>query len=619
MALPRTDIGLPKNYSPLRQLPSQSALQLRNTYSTTSQSVFQFPCNAIIPFHSYSVRTAASSNSSNASLSPSISPPCPSEPSFGFSPHIIERRHTNDLAGGNPWPSTTPVLPLSPLPAPVARKLFHNGADRHDAIDSRPCKTLVRIPRESSYPVFSHLPQSSEFKPETSTFLLSPSPRLLEVSPLSYDSSNSVLFGVNVIDLDVFGAGRQGINKEEINEEKSDSEERGGGSVHKGIERAEDTQLREEEGDKGKQRKRRERSLEESVKRGSASSVAFGYRDKSRKRGEERKSMKEGGEARRRRESSREKNSTSDEDSRRKERNSNISINSGLERASTLTGNHVLAKNKNSHDVRQGRIRQNTSSAFRETSSCLTCTARGNCMAANPKLHRPAIHRLETEKGKYGRALMVWDDNALDSLLESGPAKQRNSGSKKKFSKAALMGDEECPKPATVLSSTLFTDARGNLQCPAPIVRLRTALAATYAVRQLRPQPLEFRFLAIAVIAAFVNIPCGIWREQCKKFSVHWFIAVHATFPFVAMMRKAILMPKAAIFVTVVASVLGQFLGVRIARRSLTAAGQMSLTPPSSFFIVKEEGRRKGTFRGEIAQGAIAVKSLHKGLDLQDK
>ena len=51
--------------------------------------------------------------------------------------------------------------------------------------------------------------------------------------------------------------------------------------------------------------------------------------------------------------------------------------------------------------------------------------------------------------------------------------------------------------------------------------------------------------------AIAANLPCGAWREHCKTFSPQWFLAVHATIPFVAMLRKAVLMPKWAILLTV--------------------------------------------------------------------
>eukprot|EP00775_Hariotina_reticulata_P011084 gene11084-11240_t len=52
--------------------------------------------------------------------------------------------------------------------------------------------------------------------------------------------------------------------------------------------------------------------------------------------------------------------------------------------------------------------------------------------------------------------------------------------------------------------------------------------------------------------------PASNLNKHFEKFSTGWFIAVHATIPFVAMLRKAVIMPKYAMVVTIAAAVLGQ-------------------------------------------------------------
>ena len=108
-----------------------------------------------------------------------------------------------------------------------------------------------------------------------------------------------------------------------------------------------------------------------------------------------------------------------------------------------------------------------------------------------------------------------------------------------------------------------------KIVCPPAIVAARAALARTPAVKKLRPQALGVKLLAVAATAAALNIPCGMWREHVEKFSVEWFIAVHATIPFVAMLRKAVIMPKFAIAVTIGAAVVGQVVGSRLERLRL--------------------------------------------------
>jgi hypothetical protein len=108
-----------------------------------------------------------------------------------------------------------------------------------------------------------------------------------------------------------------------------------------------------------------------------------------------------------------------------------------------------------------------------------------------------------------------------------------------------------------------------KLVCPPAIVSARAALAKTAAVQTLRPQALPVKLVAVAAVVAGVNLPCGAVREHFEKFSVGWFIAVHATIPFVAMLRKAVIMPKYAMVVTIAAAVLGQVVGSRIERARL--------------------------------------------------
>lgn len=60
------------------------------------------------------------------------------------------------------------------------------------------------------------------------------------------------------------------------------------------------------------------------------------------------------------------------------------------------------------------------------------------------------------------------------------------------------------------------------------------------------------------------NIPFGMWRAHLPKFSPGWFVAVHVTVPFIAVLRKAVVMPKWAIILTVAAAVAGQMVGTKV-------------------------------------------------------
>lgn len=117
--------------------------------------------------------------------------------------------------------------------------------------------------------------------------------------------------------------------------------------------------------------------------------------------------------------------------------------------------------------------------------------------------------------------------------------------------------------------SGLVFNQYDKLVCPPAIVAARAALARTAPVKQLRPQALPVKLVAVAAVVAGINIPCGAVREHFEKFSVGWFVAVHATIPFVAMLRKAVIMPKYAILATIAAAVMGQVVGSRLERMRL--------------------------------------------------
>lgn len=110
-----------------------------------------------------------------------------------------------------------------------------------------------------------------------------------------------------------------------------------------------------------------------------------------------------------------------------------------------------------------------------------------------------------------------------------------------------------------------------KLKCPPAVVAARAALARTALVKSLRPQPLSAKMLVIGILGMAANIPLGIWREHTEKFSLSWFAAVHAAVPFLAMLRKSVLMPKTAMAFTIAASVLGQIIGSRAERLRLKA------------------------------------------------
>jgi len=114
--------------------------------------------------------------------------------------------------------------------------------------------------------------------------------------------------------------------------------------------------------------------------------------------------------------------------------------------------------------------------------------------------------------------------------------------------------------------TALVVSKSGHLICPPPIVWLRATLAQTAMCQTLRPMDIQFKLAACGVLSALANLPPGMAKEHLEKFSPGWFVAIHITIPFVAALRKAVLMPKYALVVTIAGAVAGQVIGGKIER-----------------------------------------------------
>lgn len=150
--------------------------------------------------------------------------------------------------------------------------------------------------------------------------------------------------------------------------------------------------------------------------------------------------------------------------------------------------------------------------------------------------------------------------------------------------------------------------ASGKLTCPPAIVAMRAAIAGLKPVRHLRPQALPIRSLAMAGTAIMANVPCGMWREHTKKFGPEWFIAVHATIPFVAMLRKAVLMPRWAILLTIAGAIAGQQMGAKLEKARLHQCGISSDSVLSRSCAGQEQQlREQGTRTVAVVQPRFGV------------
>ena len=72
------------------------------------------------------------------------------------------------------------------------------------------------------------------------------------------------------------------------------------------------------------------------------------------------------------------------------------------------------------------------------------------------------------------------------------------------------------------------------------------------------------RVLAIALAAFFLNLPFGFLRLRYRKFSVGWFLCIHAPIPVVVFLRLATHTHYKFIPVFLATSVAGQVAGGKI-------------------------------------------------------
>ncbi|HBH97927.1 MAG TPA: hypothetical protein DDX89_09175 [Candidatus Omnitrophica bacterium] len=72
---------------------------------------------------------------------------------------------------------------------------------------------------------------------------------------------------------------------------------------------------------------------------------------------------------------------------------------------------------------------------------------------------------------------------------------------------------------------------------------------------------MALKILLISVICLLVNIPMGRMRERCKKFSLAWFVWVHASIPLIVALRIGLHLHWIAIPINIASAVLGQLLG----------------------------------------------------------
>jgi len=73
----------------------------------------------------------------------------------------------------------------------------------------------------------------------------------------------------------------------------------------------------------------------------------------------------------------------------------------------------------------------------------------------------------------------------------------------------------------------------------------------------------------IGVLAFLLNVPLGMWRAGAPKFSVKWFVAIHASVPFIAALRIFCDVSPWFIPLFLALAITGQIVGSRIRRPAI--------------------------------------------------
>ena len=72
------------------------------------------------------------------------------------------------------------------------------------------------------------------------------------------------------------------------------------------------------------------------------------------------------------------------------------------------------------------------------------------------------------------------------------------------------------------------------------------------------------KVVVVALVSFLANIPLGLWRSHQRRFSLKWFVAVHASVPFIIALRIWLDTDTAYILLFILLAVAGQLVGARL-------------------------------------------------------
>jgi hypothetical protein len=73
----------------------------------------------------------------------------------------------------------------------------------------------------------------------------------------------------------------------------------------------------------------------------------------------------------------------------------------------------------------------------------------------------------------------------------------------------------------------------------------------------------KMNILIISLTALLINIPLGVWRRKHKKFTLAWWLLIHASILLIIPLRIWLNTPNIFIPLFIALAVLGQFIGTK--------------------------------------------------------
>lgn len=71
------------------------------------------------------------------------------------------------------------------------------------------------------------------------------------------------------------------------------------------------------------------------------------------------------------------------------------------------------------------------------------------------------------------------------------------------------------------------------------------------------------KVVLVGIVSLALNVPLGVWRARCRKFSIHWLIAIHLSVPLIIALRIYLEVNLWFIPLFIALAVAGQFVGAK--------------------------------------------------------